>query len=172
MNKSLTVADIFTKAVQVEQKGAHFYREVAARLADPVKAALIEELARMEEAHEATFSALLGQLGEEPGLAAPPGAGPAREDLAEWSDGEVFDFHLDLVLGLTGRETLPEILRKAIQMEKESIVFYLWVQELVDDPVARSRVSRIVNQEFQHISRLNRELKSLLPSGSIESHVL
>ena len=30
MNKSLTVADIFTKAVQVEQNGARFYREVAA----------------------------------------------------------------------------------------------------------------------------------------------
>jgi|GEM_PF-4685919 len=116
----------------------------------------------MEEAHEATFSAMLGELDE----SAPPLPAtvldPERQGLEEWLEGDVFGFHVDLVMQLNGRETLPELLRKAIQLEKESVVFYLWLQEFVDDPVAGSRVNRIVNQEFQHITRLNRELRQLL----------
>jgi len=162
MEQAMTVAEIFQRAIRVEQDGARFYRRVAGCIADPVKAALFEEFAQMEEAHEATFSAMLGELDE----SAPPLPAtvldPERQGLEEWLEGDVFGFHVDLVMQLNGRETLPELLRKAIQLEKESVVFYLWLQEFVDDPVAGSRVNRIVNQEFQHITRLNRELRQLL----------
>jgi rubrerythrin len=62
---------------------------------------------------------------------------------------------------LSGNETLGEVLRVAIQLEKNSILFYLGLEDLVPAKLGRDRVLDIIEEEKRHVAVLARELANL-----------
>jgi rubrerythrin len=62
---------------------------------------------------------------------------------------------------LTGNETAKEIIEVAIESEKEMVVFYVGLKDLVYFKAGKDKVEEIILEELSHISTLLKKLKSL-----------
>nr|MBC8391582.1 rubrerythrin [Deltaproteobacteria bacterium] len=57
--------------------------------------------------------------------------------------------------------SMEDILKSAITAEKDSIVFYLGMKDLVPDKFGKGRLDDIINEEMGHIRILSKELIAL-----------
>ena len=57
--------------------------------------------------------------------------------------------------------SMEEVLKSAIIAEKDSIVFYLGMKELVPDKYGKEKLDLIIQEEMQHIRLLSKELIAL-----------
>lgn len=158
---AFNIDEVFELACQIERNGARFYRKASAQCAEPSVQLLLNELADMEDDHERRFSQLRSQVAS--AFSTPPGDGSdlVARYLAAIADGYVFKRGGDPAGELSGRETVEEILIKAIQLEKDSLVFYLGIQEAMDERLGREQVGVIIREEMGHISRLSGKVKDL-----------
>jgi rubrerythrin len=81
--------------------------------------------------------------------------------LRAMADGHVFDLKRDPSEQLTGSESTEDIIRMGIGAEKNSIVFYLGLKELVSAPSGKDKVDAIIKEEMSHISTLTQKLADL-----------
>jgi rubrerythrin len=149
--------EMFTIAEQIERNGARFYRTAAERL--PNGRGLLLGLAEMEDSHLATFQEMHKNLTarQAESLAADPD-NQAALYLSAFAGGHVFDTRKDPVAMLKGNETLQEILRIAIGLEKDSVVFYAGMRELVSPKLGKDRIDLIIREEIKHITVLSNKL--------------
>jgi rubrerythrin len=154
--------EIFEMAEQIERNGAKFYRKVAEQTADSGSRELLIRLAAMEDEHEKTFAAMRKDLArqEKENVTFDP-EGQAALYLRAFADGQVFDIKVDPSERLTGKETMKDILQTAIGLEKDSIVFYLGIKEIVPEELGKGRIDAIIREEMGHVTELSRELASL-----------
>ena len=145
--------EIFEMAVQIEQNGAKFYRNAAESVASEDEKALLLKLAAMEDDHEDTFATMKAELTEDD--KAETIFDPANESvmyLKALADTRVFfEKQIDTT-------EMKEILKSAIQAEKDSIVFYLGMKELVPSAKGKEKLDFIIREEMDHIRLLSREL--------------
>ena len=147
--------EVFEMAEQIERNGAKFYRRAAELASEETTRALMSELADMEDSHERTFSGMRGELS--PDERKEMVFDPDNEldlYLRAMADKHVFDVSVDPSERLTGGEKVEEILHMAIGLEKDSIVFYLGMQQMVPDRFGRDRLDGIIREEYGHISTL------------------
>jgi len=153
--------EIFQIAEQIEQNGASFYRG-AARLdfEEGTKKRLLE-LAEMEDAHEKTFASMRQQLsGQEVASTVFDPHGEVANYLKAMADGYVFERNAtpeDLLPG----KSIEEVLKAAIDLEKDSIVFYVGIKESVPEKSGMDKIDNIIKEEMSHVTLLSNELKSL-----------
>lgn len=147
--------EIFEMAVQIEHNGAAFYRKAAGFL--PAARAILDKLAVMEDDHERTFSAMRLALTdqERKPLTADPD-NQAAQYLQAMANGRVFTADPKDVL--SGKETLREVLLLAISKEKDSIVFYQSMKDVVPRSAGTGRIDDIIRQEIGHILQLTKEM--------------
>ena len=153
--------EIFAIAEHIERNGAAFYRRAAEGTGSaPIRQALLD-LAAAEAEHEATFTALRKELSgrevEQPVL--DPDAEAALY-LQAFADGKVFDVKADPAAQLTGQERPAEILQTAIGLEKDSIVFYVGMRDMVPARLGKDRVDDILREEMRHVTSLAEQLKA------------
>lgn len=145
--------DIFEVAQQLERNGAQFYRNASASVKDSTARELLWHLAGMEDEHEKTFVQMRSQLkdSEKTSTVFDP-QGEAAGYLKALADTRVFfEKKIDT-------SSLEEILKAAITAEKDSIVFYLGMQDAVPEKLGRSRLDQIIKEEMGHIRQLSKEL--------------
>jgi rubrerythrin len=58
---------------------------------------------------------------------------------------------------------MVEILKSAIEAEKDSIVFYLGMKEGVPEKLGKGRLEAIIKEEMGHIRVLSKEQTIVLP---------
>ena len=63
------------------------------------------------------------------------------------------------------QEKIRKILKAAIGLEKESIVFYLGMKELVPTKFGKDKIDKIIKEEMGHIRFLSGLQKKLLATG-------
>lgn len=151
--------EVFEMAEQIEVDGAKFYRAAADKFADmPISKALLD-LAKMEDEHKVVFAELRAELpkGETEATIFDP-ENDVKKYLQAMTEGKVFDKSAAI---LTGNETIQEILRTAIGLEKDSIIFYLGLRALVPEKLGRSKIDTIIEQEKGHIIILTDNLDEL-----------
>jgi rubrerythrin len=154
--------EIFQMAEQIERNGAKFYRNVAEGAADAGTKGMLLDLAGMEDQHLKTFSIMKTELSAQEKTA--PTFDPEGEAgmyLEAMAGGYVFDMRADPSELLTGEETIGEVLRTAVGLEKDSIVFYLGVREMVPTKLGKDRINDIIKEEMGHITVLTKKLASL-----------
>jgi len=144
--------EIFEMAVQIEKNGAAFYRKAATNVAGEEKDFLLE-LAKMEDDHEITFKGLRKELtaGQKESATLDP-EDMAPQYLKALADTRVF-FEKDL-----DPTTMKDILKAAIGAEKDSIVFYLGMKELVPAKLGKDKIDDIIKEEMSHIRLLSARL--------------
>lgn len=60
---------------------------------------------------------------------------------------------------LSGRENIVEVLRMAIDKEKDSIVYYMGLKDFVSVKAGLDKINDIIGEEMRHIRILNQSLE-------------
>lgn len=153
------IDEVFEMAEQIERNGAGFYQAAAGRAQDGETTQLLLGLAAMERQHEEFFSQRRQEI-------ARSGSGTAdfsiNDELSAylraWADGHVFDARRDPAKQLSGRESLEDILKIAIGLEKDSIVFYVGFKGAMTRRADIAHIEDIIKEEMNHIASLNARL--------------
>lgn len=154
--------EIFEMAEQIERNAASFYREAAKRTGDKVSQKLFVNLAEMEDNHCQIFQEMRSQL--VPGQKEQETFDPENQAilyLQAMADGHGTEGKKSRTEKLTGSESMREILQIAVNAEKDSVVFYTALKELVAPGAGRDKVEVIIEEELGHLALLKLQLASL-----------
>jgi rubrerythrin len=148
--------EIFEIAQIIERNGAEFYRSASEKIIETDKKKLLIQLAEMEEEHEQTFKNLRSKLSEnEKIMTTFDPDGDSERYLRALADTRVF-YEIKLET-----PSLKEILKTAITAEKDSIVFYLGMKDVVPAHLGKDKLDEIIKEEMGHIRLLSKELLDL-----------
>ncbi len=151
--------EIFKMAEQIEINGAAFYRKAAGMFAGKESEKMLSSLAAMEDRHLETFKAMHSDLGGgEKGKTVFDPQGEAEAYLKAFADGHIFDTKVKPADRLKGSESLANILRTAIGLERDSVAFYTGLKALVPARLGKDKVEKIIGEEMRHITILSRQL--------------
>ena len=156
MSYDFSADEIFAMAEQLERNGNKFYRDAAEAVTNDAHQKLLIGLAEMELDHEKTFKAMRAELSDkEKDATVFDPEGEAVAYLKALADTRVFfDKEIDI-------STMENILKAAIEAEKDSIVFYLGMKNGVPEKMGQNRLDDIIKEEMAHIRLLSRELVQL-----------
>ena len=153
--------EVLKIAEQIERNGVEFYRRAAEKSAFAAERRLLEDLAQMEERHEKVFAAMREDLNEEERASTVfDPEGEADLYLKAVANGNVFNLKAGAA-DPGGDKSLEDILRIAIGMEKDSIVFYTTMSGFVPPRLGREKIMEIIGEEQKHIGMLGAALRSL-----------
>lgn len=162
MSVPLNADEIFAIAEQIERNAQRFYRRAAQDSDDSNLCKMLLDFAAMEIRHEKIFSAMRADLSRrEKTPTVPEPWGEAALYLRGIADGHVFDTRQDPTEWLTGKETKEDILRAAIGYEKDSVIFYLGIKDVVPPELGKDKIDAILKEEMSHVADLSDELASL-----------
>jgi len=155
MSIDFNADEIFEIAEQIERNGAKFYRTAAKNMDDENKKFLLN-LATMEDEHEQTFKKIRSQLiRDEKAMITFDPEGDSEAYLKSLADTRVF-YEKDI-----DTTSFKEILKSAITAEKDSIVFYLGMKDVVPVHLGKEKLDGIIKEEMDHIRLLSKELLEL-----------
>ena len=156
MNYDFNADNIFEIAQQMEQNGAAFYRDAAGSVDDSDVKDFLLEFAAMEVEHEKTFINLRKELtaAEKASTIFDPNDESALY-LKALADTRVF-FKKEI-----DTSSVEEIFKSAITAEKDSIIFYLGMKDLVPESLGKDRMDAIIKEEMGHIKILSQKLAAL-----------
>lgn len=153
--------DIFEMAERIEINGANFYR-AAAKNATKENCKMLLELADMEDQHKKIFADMRAGLSEsERGTTLFDPFEETAAYLKSIADGHIFDVKNDPAKKLTGNKSIKDILKTAIGMEKDSIVFYIGLKDVVPERLGKGKLDNIIKEEMGHITLLSGKLSSV-----------
>jgi rubrerythrin len=148
--------DVFEIAEQIERNGASFYLKASEKISDGRLKKLLADLSSMETDHLKTFSSMRKSFSqkEKHATAFDPTNESARylkalADLRVFYEKQVEPFSIE------------SILLNAIIAEKDSIVFYVGMKDIVPQSLGRDKIDKIINEEKKHLHLLARELGDL-----------
>jgi len=145
--------DIFEMAKQIERNGVKFYETAAAGVSGHAEKKFLLNLAKMEVTHEQTFADMEKELTEaESAETTFDPDNMAALYIKSLADTKVF-FEKEI-----DTSSMKEILIAAITAEKDSIVFYLGMKDLVPGKLGSKRIDDIISEEMTHIQVLGKEL--------------
>ena len=153
MSYDFNADEVFEMAEQMERNGAKFYRDAAETAADSFNKDMLIGLSKMEEAHEKMFGSMRAEhsSAEKASTVFDP-SGEAAQYLRALVDSRVFfEKEIDVT-------SMVEILKSAIEAEKDSIVFYLGMKEVVPKKMGQDRIEAIIKEEMGHIQMLTKYL--------------
>ena len=151
--------EIFEMAEQIERNGIKFYRKAAKGISAQDARQMLLDLAEMEAEHEKVFAGMRKELQDQDRQTM---VFDPEDEMALYlqamANGHVFDLRKDPAEQLTGAETIGDIVKLAIEAEKDSIVFYLGIKDFVPVRAGKDKVDAIIKEEMGHITLLNRIL--------------
>ena len=150
-----SLQDIVTVAIKIEENGEQTYRQAAARVNDSRLAELLGELANQEAEHAQWFVDLGGRV--KPVEVDEELAGMGEKMLSDIVGEETFSL-ADADLSASG--TLREIVDSAIELERDTVIFYEMVGSMLSDPQIEERLQQIIDEEKSHERRLMEYLDS------------
>ena len=154
--------EIFEMAIRIESNGAAFYRKAASTQSDPENVKFLEDLAKMEDQHLKIFTEMRKTLTErdKEGTVFDPYNETALY-LASMADTLGGEGSPSVADSLTGSETLEDILRTAVGLEKDSILFYIGLKDLIPPKHGQERIDEIIREERKHVAQLTSLLRKL-----------
>lgn len=156
MSIDFNADEVFEIAEQIERNGAIFYRKAAKNISDTNEKKLLLNLAEMEDEHEQTFKTMRSELSrDEKVMTTFDPDGESESYLRSLADTRVF-YEKDIDL-----TSLKEILKSAITAEKDSIVFYVGMKDVVPAHLGKDKLDGIIKEEMSHIRLLSKKLIEL-----------
>ena len=161
MSVTFNAIEIFEIAERIERNGVKFYRKAAEGLSDEDIRQTLLSLAEMEAEHEETFANMRKQIShKERELITFELENEMTLYLQAIANGHIFDLKKDPGEQLTGKETVEDILKLAIDAERDSIVFYVGLKNFVPAKAGQDKVEEIIEEEMGHIVVLNQKLEA------------
>ena len=151
--------EVFEIAEQIERNGARFYRRAAAIFDDPDMSDLFLKLAEWEVEHEKTFADMKQKMFGTNTASMSFRPEQTRPDPKIMAGLAIFGIRAEPTEELNGRESQNDILRRAVEKEKDSIVFYNGLKDFLSKSTDRDPIDHIITEEMRHIRILNELLK-------------
>ena len=155
-------AEVFQIAIDIEDNGKTFYDKAQKLITDAGVKALFADLATQEVEHKKRFEALKAQL---PQKASEATVSDPNDELYAYlrmmADQHVFVSGSTLDEQLSQIKTAADALKLAIQFEKDSVLFFLSMQDATCDDKGRDLIQLLVKEEQEHLKRLSLELRKL-----------
>jgi len=161
MVMTFTADEIYEIAEEIERNAAEFYREAAERCPNEDIKKLLLDMSETENEHLKTLQNMREKLAEEVGLSIFDPFGRSAEYLQAIADARSWEGRINPMQALTGNETAKEIIEFAMESEKEMVVFYVGLKDLVYFKAGKDKVEEIIIEELNHICALLTKLKSL-----------
>lgn len=160
MATKFNVSEVLEMAARIEATGGRFYRK-AAKLHVSARD-LLNDIARQEDMHQKVFAEMRRELtpGEQGNLAGDL-YGDTDLYLKAMVENQSFDINKDPSEFITGQESLADIFNIAIGLEKDSIIFYLGLKQLVPPSMGKEKIDAIVKEEMKHVAWLNQKRTEL-----------
>jgi rubrerythrin len=149
---------IFEIGIQIEKNGRAFYLEAAKKSVDQTIAAFFTELADWEKGHIVLFETLKAELPDtmrDDTLFDPENEMAAYLQAA--ADSHVFAASIDVVNLVAQCHTSVEALDLALRFEKDSVVYYTTLKQVVADHRGKDQIETLIQEELNHIVILNKK---------------
>ena len=148
MSKIFSIDELATFAVKIEEEGMAFYKEMAEKTKNKDAKELYEFLVGEEAKHKVIFQELKDVL---------------SKDVSPGTYGDEYNSYMRALVESVvfkkddkrkaGLQDEADVLDYAIDKEKDSILFYLGMKEMVS-PENQVNVEKIINEERLHIIKL------------------
>ena len=160
MAYDFNAAEAIEMAIQIEKNGAAFYRKAASLQDDEVDIKFLETIAKMEDRHQAGFEKMKSLLSDkEQAQTVFDPEDELSQYLKAMADAHGGEGSPDAAALLTGDETMAQIVQTAIGLEKESILFYIGLKDMVPEDLGQEKIDAIIEEEKKHIVQLGGFLK-------------
>jgi rubrerythrin len=159
MTVTFNAFEVFEIAEQIERNGTNFYIRAAELFDDPDTCQMFLRLAEWEKEHEQTFAKMKQRLSEQCRQPSTPGPDDLLPDPRVMAGLAVFGIRSNPAEELRGRQNKTDIIRRAVEKEKDSIVFYHGLKEFVPANADKGKIDDIIKEEMRHIVILDQLLK-------------
>ncbi|NLW31617.1 MAG: ferritin family protein [Fibrobacter sp.] len=152
--------EIFNIGIQIEKNGEYFYHSAAQKTDDIDIKNLFKELAGWEKQHIEIFEKLKASFPDkdkEKDIHDPENL--THLYLKAVADNEVFVKGKEL--SLDDSISVKEILKQAIEFEKDSVVLYTSMKGLVGDDFGKRHIDKLITEEINHIGQLTKKFQEL-----------
>lgn len=159
MGQVFNADEVFAIGVEIEKNGKAFYLAAKDRTDDPVLKKLFDELAKWENNHINFFEKLRNELPTEnmTQLEYDPD-NIVHLYLKSVADEKIFldqDYAID-----SCRDSL-DILKKALEFEKDAVVLYSSMKDIVPEEMGKKEIDKLVYEELKHVAQLTKEIGKL-----------
>lgn len=148
-----SIEEIIDLAIQIEENGEKVYRKAIDKVPNPSLSSLLQWLADEEAEHISWFNELREFANSTP-------IDPQLEELGKNILRSVVgeqSFSLDEA-DFSRIDTVKELLRFAIEFEKDTILFYEMIQTFVQDHETLDQLKEVIEEETRHIGLLEEYL--------------
>lgn len=160
MAYDFNAAEAFEMAIQIERNGAAFYRKAASFQKKEADKKFLETIAKMEDRHQAGFEEMKSALSD---MEQNQTVFDPQDELSLYlkamADAHGGEGNPDVTDQLTGQESMTQIIETAIGLEKESILFYIGLKDMVPPKMGREKIDEIIGEEKKHVAQLTGFLK-------------
>ncbi len=159
MSYAFNAAEVYKVAIQIEENGKRFYEESLKTIDVPEVKKLFTELAGQEVDHKHRFESLLAQL---PADVKFPAVWDPENELEKYVKmmAEQHVFIAD-VGRISKVKDAKSALKLAMEFEKDSVIFFLSLEEACAGKKDQELVKVLVKEEQEHLKRLTLELLKL-----------
>jgi len=162
MLQKFNADEVFKIGVQIEKNGKDFYLAAAAKADDKDLKRIFTELASWETRHATLFENLRTELPlsiKNDNVYDPENN--IHLYLKSVADSTVFIKGADMEEEVARCESALEILEKALVFEKDSVVFYSSMKEIIPHDLGHSEIDKLILEELFHVGQLTKEIKKL-----------
>ena len=160
MDIGFNAFEVFEIAEKIERNGVSFYRKAAELFDEPQVRKMFLELVNWEAKHIEVFTDMRKQLsGQSQELKTFKPENNMVIDAQAMAGLAVFGIKPDPSDELTGSETVVDVLKKAIEKEKDSIVYYVGLKDFVSTRAGKHKIDDIISEEMRHIRILGQSLE-------------
>ena len=167
MPQQYSIEEALEMAIQLERNGEEFYTAAAKHARHESAKAFLLEMAKWEKDHQRLFKEIRDSIPQADRAAPVAPGGEAAAYLHAMVAGKVFELHDQPLQQFLGQATLALILEQALAMEKEAILFYLGVRELVT--AGKEKVDEVIAEEMRHVSIITEQMS--VDTGLAGPHV-
>jgi len=140
-----TMADIRDIAIQIERNGEESYRQASTSVVDTKLAGIFRWLAEEERRHAEYFASLSPDQPLSPEQSEIEAMG--RSLLQDMVRGKTFSLDQQ---SLNSTENLEEMLDQAQTFEQDTVLFYQFLRDIVDEPAVKQQLNAIIEEEQRH----------------------
>ena len=150
----LSAEEVLTMAQRAEENAATMYRKIAEKFSN--ESDIFKDLASMEDNHKNTFMKMQVELDQKDRSKKSPDPFSELQEylnaLADIHGGEGRPTEID---SIKGNEEISTIISRAVELEKNSILFYEEIKQFISELSGKEKVDEIIIEEKKHVVKLS-----------------
>ena len=154
--------EVFEIAEEMERNGAKFYVKLYKNTSNEDLKNILQNLIAMEKDHEKVFKEIRSKITKDEWKSSFDPDDQTVAYLRALVKGHVFDLKGDPSEVINEETTIAEVLKMAIQVEKESIVFYLGIKRVTPGEMGKDLIDKIISEEIGHVGLLTEQLEAVI----------